>query len=948
VNPHKEGAVSWFFRYSQGASCISGESNVTPVNEASGEAIAAEARIAGLSPGTKYTFCLVAEAEGLVATGNPISFNTKTAVPSISNEAASGPDSSEATITALINAEGSPTTYKIEYGLGETTEATAERSVGAPTTPVPIQVKLSHLESGALYHFRVTASNPFGATNGVGGVFTTAKMAPEGGGKSSCPNANLVGFSSALPDCRAYELVSSATAAGEVYTPAVPGVSEPQLVEDTLTEHPFRAASDGNAIAFVAAPGSSGGNGAEARDEGNEYLARRPPGGNVAGWLTEDIMLPTAEGELAIDQAEAGYLSFSSDLSVGIFTEKNLRAPTEPTAPPNCYSLYSHTSDDGRNHALFSHTETPGWCGRYISRHFPGGSGFFVGEAADHSQQFLQTIAALNGEASEASGIGFNLYDASGGALRLVDVLPTGVPVSNATFGGPSNAINVFNERINSGWDFDHAVAENGSAVYWSTLAATATEAPTRIYVRENPSRPQSPLGPKDECLVATDACTLAVSAGPANFMLATANGGSAFYTEGEELWRFALNSDSRELVSGLGVNGEVADVRGVIGSSEDGTYIYFVAQGALSRSTNIHHEVAIPRRCESSGSSSEEHGTLPPGQGCNLYVWHAGEPVKFIAALAAHDDEQQMTEQGIGGDWSPNLAFHTARVTPDGLHVVFESEIDLTGYSTATLPADSSEIFRYDVITESLSCVSCSLSGTPPASEGKEGSGTHLAVSLSETFQPRVINDRGDEVFFESSQPLVSQVSNAPLRNVYEWEASTSESALSSCSRSSPSFSGFDEGCIFLLSGGTGSDDSYFLDASSSGEDVFLTHRGPLGQAGPADDKNYLYDIRAGGGIAETRLACTGTGCQGVPPTAPMFATPPSVTFSGTGNLTPSSAPTGGARRAKPLTRAEQLAKALKACKRNRSRKGRKSCERRARKHYRASRTFKKKETHR
>ena len=44
----------------------------------------------------------------------------------------------------------------------------------------------------------------------------------------------------------------------------------------------------------------------------------------------------------------------------------------------------------------------------------------------------------------------------------------------------------------------------------------------------------------------------------------------------------------------------------------------------------------------------------------------------------------------------------------------------------------------------------------------------------------------------------------------------------------------------------------------------------------------------RVDGGFASVSSACTGSGCQGVPPAAPLFATPASVTFAGTGNFPP------------------------------------------------------------
>jgi hypothetical protein len=92
------------------------------------------------------------------------------------------------------------------------------------------------------------------------------------------------------------------------------------------------------------------------------------------------------------------------------------------------------------------------------------------------------------------------------------------------------------------------------------------------------------------------------------------------------------------------------------------------------------------------------------------------------------------------------------------------------------------------------------------------------------------------------------------------------------------------------------------------------------------------LYDARVGGGFPESSLACTGTGCQGVPPGPPIFATPSSVTFSGVGNFTGQGVATP---KPKPLTRAQKLARALKACRAKKSKHKRAACETQARRRY-------------
>ena len=87
------------------------------------------------------------------------------------------------------------------------------------------------------------------------------------------------------------------------------------------------------------------------------------------------------------------------------------------------------------------------------------------------------------------------------------------------------------------------------------------------------------------------------------------------------------------------------------------------------------------------------------------------------------------------------------------------------------------------------------------------------------------------------------------------------------------------------LLSGGSGTDSSWLADASESGGDAFFVTRNRL-VAGDGNEKMDLYDARVGGGFVQTEHACTGSGCQGVPPAPPIFATPSSVTFSGVGNF--------------------------------------------------------------
>jgi hypothetical protein len=138
------------------------------------------------------------------------------------------------------------------------------------------------------------------------------------------------------------------------------------------------------------------------------------------------------------------------------------------------------------------------------------------------------------------------------------------------------------------------------------------------------------------------------------------------------------------------------------------------------------------------------------------------------------------------------------------------------------------------------------------------------------------------------------------------------------------------------LLSGGESSDYSFLVDADPAGENVFFTTRARL-VTQDRDEHVDLYDARVHGGFPESSLACTGTGCQGVPPAPPTFATPSSATFNGLGNFLPQPLAKGNPPEKKTAQqiRAARLAKALRACHRLKKRRLRSNCERSARRRY-------------
>jgi len=99
--------------------------------------------------------------------------------PIVVTGAASNIGATTATLNGTVNPVGKETTYQFEYGLttsyGSTTTIT---SAGSGFTAVPVSAELSGLTAATVYHFRVTATNDLGTTNGEDATFTTGAAPP--------------------------------------------------------------------------------------------------------------------------------------------------------------------------------------------------------------------------------------------------------------------------------------------------------------------------------------------------------------------------------------------------------------------------------------------------------------------------------------------------------------------------------------------------------------------------------------------------------------------------------------------------------------------------------------------------------------------------------------------------------------------------------------------------
>jgi hypothetical protein len=392
------------------------------------------------------------------------------------------------------------------------------------------------------------------------------------------------------------------------------------------------------------------------------------------------------------------------------------------------------------------------------------------------------------------------------------------------------------------------------------------------------------------ECVEAAKACTIEVSASQrstpdthglklARYWGASANGQLVYFTSNAELTNNAYTGEEDNAANLYQYdleNGQLTDltvdteeatsgaaVKGVVQMSEDGSYVYFVALGALR---GPHGEVL-----------SNVEGAEPVAGEDNMYLYHDGE-TRFIAMLASGDRS----------DWDPVIAdasvgagpaVNSAVMSASSEYLAFVSEASLTGYDNVqreagdcegrvvpetSLPGTENcrEVFLYDAADRALTCVSCNPSGEQPSGPSEL---RQLTTHDFTEYVPRNVLDDGT-VFFDSDDNLVPEASEA-RENVYEYEG----------------------GHVYPISDVTGEYESFFLDASASGSDVFFaTANNLIPKLTGSSDNIGIYDARVDGGFPPPPVSssCGGAESCKPPESAQSNWSEASAVLSGSGNL--------------------------------------------------------------
>ncbi|HTZ85443.1 MAG TPA: hypothetical protein VMB05_02135 [Solirubrobacteraceae bacterium] len=844
-----------------------------------------------------------------------------------------------AKLKATIDPTGLETRYFMRYG---TSPCAGEPSACGSTTPLvnlgggfgdqPAPAELSELAPGATYHFVVVAENALGkAQSSEEGVFTTFSSGE---------------LESVLADGRAWELVSPANKRGAAV--------EPLAHEGGL----IQAAADGRGLAYTAAApiGDESPPGQRAPELTQLVGTRESPG----KWSMHNVTTPNEAAQGIVANSRREYQFFSSDLSHAVVY------PIEPLAPSQTFgetSGFTAYERDTSCRGLHCYTPLLQGVGNRSSISFQGAT-------PDQNHVLIARSVGAGKDLLEWSREGTSPGE---GQLLTVNILPNGNEASDGQvgFGGAIEG-NLFSGA-------QRVISLDGSRVSWSQVAE-AGGSNRHLYQTEL----------KDDGTLATDQVDEANEDAPtptvpaqAVYMTASVNGDRVFFTDNQrltsnasaereetgDLYVFERDKPAGERLTDLSPDlnaGESSAVQGgVLGASEDGSYIYFVANGVLA-------EGASPGKCVWQGVPSAK---------CNLYVVHNSgsgwEKPRLIGRLSNED----------GPDWgvvSTNRAEFkvvetTARVSPNGRYLAFMSTQRLTGYNNldANSGQPDEEVFQFDAqgAGTGLTCVSCNPGGAQPVGvhdvqESGEGRGLlvdRLGIWSTESedsfahwlagsvpgwtnlddresvYQSRYLSNSG-RMFFNSSDSLVKQDVNHGKADVYEYEPL----GVGSCAQANAA-----GGCVSLVSSGESQHETAFLDASEDGSDVFFLTDARLVPGNDPDNAYDIYDARVCESAAEgcpppptpPPTPCTDEGCRPAPNAQPGFAAPASSSPSGAGNAVQQSV-LGKTESQKPKakTRAQLLAAALKACKKkHKAGKKRTSCEKQARKKYGAKKPAKK-----
>jgi hypothetical protein len=627
--------------------------------------------------------------------------------------------------------------------------------------------------------------------------------------------------STGLPDCRVYELVTN---------PFKEGFA-PNSVQY----------SDGDAVTY-----RSSGTFAGSQDGGlfNQYVATR----SATGWQTTAPGPPLAASSLVRQAFALGAVAAAEDMARDLRSSVWLmRRADESTDIQDFYLRGVDGSftriGPGPNPALLPE----GSSGTGLTGLYP----VVQGSSADLSHViFNLPVGARYPGDSAGPGTSYSLYEYVGTGNdrpRLVGVDNSGQQVSQGdTCAGSATSLY-------------HAISTDGRVIFFSPGCGGTVWARINGATSVDLAASQCARAPSDPA----GSCGGAVGA---TFQGAAADGSRAFFTTAQQLVDGDIDQTTDlyacDIPSGTpapigvanpcpalnDVSGAAADanVQGVVRISDDGSRVYFVAQGVLAANVGANHATAVP------GDN-------------NLYVWekdaaHPAGLTTFVAKLDPNDTSLW------GGEGSSG-ASRAAQATDDGRYLVLSTLSPLVDSGPTADTDAAADVYRYDADSRSLERLSIDGQGGGGNEPGSDVTLSPVSYQLSNaTLRPRTFMsaDAGTVVFL-TSEALSPDDANG-TQDVYAWRDGH-VSLISSGRPAAPVPTG---GVAWI---------------TASGADIYFNSTERLTPA-DGDTNADIYDARIDGGFDFSRPGpCVGDGCQR-PTSSPGLAAPGSGTAGGSGGV--------------------------------------------------------------
>jgi WD40-like Beta Propeller Repeat len=645
-----------------------------------------------------------------------------------------------------------------------------------------------------------------------------------------------------LPDGRAFELVSSPLKNGG------------EIMPDSQRA---RASADGSAMSFAALSGFAD---VASMGASTDYMSVRTGAFGTSGWATHALAPPQSAMPFVADTAfmEPAYWGeFSDDLSRGVF-----RSFSPVTAAPLVANQQNwYLRDDLRAPGTGSYqllTDCPA-----CSAPIPGVSdplllqeqSWLAGASQDFGHVIFESRLPLTADATADPNVPrWNLYEWDHGTVRLAGVLPDSACGSPPCAAPASGAGQGAKDALYTA----NTISADGSLIYFTVPAASCTAGLPNcgdLYLRSDHASTLQ-LNASEKTNGSGPGGTDPAGPEPAQFSDASRDGLRAFFVSTEaltddapadtdrKLYMYSLTPDGQgHHLTFVSVDHQPADdaftsddVLGVLGVSDDGHSVYFDDGG---------------------GQLDANASTAPTGVSDKLFRWHDGS-VDYVGGMT----RSAAIPNIVNGFTNYIGTAKQARVSPDGRFLLFVADRGngLTGYNHGSCPGNGTPggtcrelyIYRADA-TPHLLCASCNPTGARATADATATVHTGVGGAAVTSHLNHPLSDDGRRVFFSSGEALVPQDTNGKV-DAYEYDVAS--------------------GSLHLLSSGTDPSDSYFLDASRSGDDAFILTRQKL--TGWDVDGGYdIYDARVGGGVPDpvAHVPCTVDTCRGPVPAPPDAA---------------------------------------------------------------------------